>query len=70
MRGEKRDGRLDVPKQIRVGSSLGYLVRRLAEQENRPIGQQIVVLLTKGVEQHCRESGKEVQELLRQVLSG
>jgi hypothetical protein len=66
---EKRTNRLDVPRQLRVGSSLGLLVRRLAEQERRTIGQQMVELLTKGVEQHCRETGKEVNGLLRQVLT-
>ena len=70
MFGEKRTHRLDVPRQLRVGESLGRVVRKLAEQEQRTIGQQIVVLLTKGVEQHCRETGKEVSDLLRQVLSG
>jgi hypothetical protein len=69
MSAEKRTSRLDVPRQLRVGASLGLLVRRLAEQEQRTIGQQMVVLLTKGVEQHCQETGKEVNGLLRQVLS-
>jgi hypothetical protein len=66
---EKRTGRMDVPRQLRVGESLGRLIRTLAEQEQRTVGQQMVVLLTKGLEQHCRESGKEVSGLLGQVLA-
>ena len=66
---EKRTARLDVPRQLRVGESLGRLVRRLADEEQRTVGQQIVVLLTKGIERHCQESGKEIQGLLCQVLS-
>ncbi|GAC1632808.1 MAG: hypothetical protein NVS9B14_06510 [Candidatus Acidiferrum sp.] len=66
MVGEKRTDRLDVPRQLRVQESLGRVVRRLAEQEQRTVGQQILVLLIKGVEQHCREMGKEVSGLLGQ----
>lgn len=67
MRGEKRTDRLDVPKQLRVGETLGRVVRKLAAQERRSIGQQMIELVTKGLEQHCRETGKEVSGLFSQV---
>lgn len=67
MRSEKRTDRLDVPRQLRVGENFGRLIRKLAEQERRTIGQQIVMLLMKGVEQHCRETGKEVSGLFSQL---
>jgi len=66
---EKRTGRIDVPKQLRVADGLGRAVRRIAERERRPVGQQMVELLTMGVEQYLREGGKEDRGLFSQVLS-
>ena len=70
MLGEKRTSRLDVPRQLRVGESLGRMIRRLAEQEQRTYQEQMVVLIVKGIRTHCRETRNEVSELLRQSSSG
>lgn len=70
MRGEKRTGRLEVPKQLRCGHGLGAVIRFLASMNNRPASLELIELATKGLEQHCRETGKEVSELFRQVLAG
>ena len=59
MFGEKRTNRLDMPRQLRVGARLGQVIRELAERECRTIQQQMVVLLTKGIEQHGRETGND-----------
>jgi hypothetical protein len=69
MVGEKRTNRLDVPRQLRVGETLGRLIRDLAEREQRTIQQQMVVLITKGIQQHCREHGHEVSDLMRRAAS-
>lgn len=66
MLAEKRINRFDVPRQLRTGETLARAVRRIAALEQRPIGQQILVLVMKGVEQYCRESGKEISILFSQ----
>jgi hypothetical protein len=69
MLGEKRTSRLDVPRQLRVGETMGRLVRRLAEREQRTIQQEMVILIAKGIEAQCRENGDEVSGLVRQISS-
>jgi hypothetical protein len=67
--GEKRTDRLDVPKQLRVGEMLGKLVRKLAARNQRTIQEQLVVLVTKGIEAYCRETGNSLTDLLHETAS-
>jgi hypothetical protein len=69
LQSEKRTDRLDVPKQLRLGTTLGQLIRRLAERGGRSIQQQMVLLITKGIEQHCRETGNALGDLLHESAS-
>jgi hypothetical protein len=66
---EKRTDRLDVPRQLRVGETLGRLIRSLARRSSRTIQQQMVVLLTKGIESYCRETGNSLPDLLQETAS-
>ena len=66
---EKRTDRLDVPKQLRVGETLGRLVRKLAGRSGRSIQQMLVVLVTKGIEPYCRETGNSLADLLNESAS-
>lgn len=66
---EKRTDRLDVPKQLRVGETLGRLVRKLAGRSGRTMQQMLVVLVTKGIEPYCRETGNSMAELLHESAS-
>lgn len=58
MQYEKRTERLDVPRQLRVGESLGRMIRRMALRERRTIQQQMVVLIVKGIRAQ-RMEGKQ-----------
>jgi hypothetical protein len=69
LQNEKRVDRLDVPRQLRVGATLGRVIRRLAEREGRTIQQQMVILITKGIETHCRETGNGLADLIRDPAS-
>ena len=69
MLGEKRTDRLDVPRQLRVSGPMGFVVRRLAQQGGRTYQQQLVFLVTKGIQRHCEETGNEFGELIRQAES-
>jgi hypothetical protein len=66
---EKRVDRLDVPKQLRVGETLGRLVRKLASRSGRSIQEMMVVLVTKGIEIYCRETGNSFADLLHETAS-
>lgn len=67
--GEKRTDRLDVPRQLRVGETLGRLIRKLASRSGRTQQQMMVVLLTKGIEPYCRETGNDLSSLLHEAAS-
>lgn len=66
---EKRTDRLDVPRQLRVGETLGQLIRKLASRSGRTQQQMMVVLLTKGIEPYCRETGNDLSSLLHETAS-